>query len=313
MGSLSFLLPSDIAYPTGSASQQPPQAPVSGVPFHPSDPDGFLNKYLNPKQLPYPMPANVGNGGNADPPAKSDPPAQPVNNGGSSTAPASSSASTDSSVPTAPAASTAGQAPAPVTVVIAPWPSSAQVACPPTAPASSGGDASASSAPASSTSSAQSAQSAPVIVSKPACKILAAESLSPRFRAHHPKAHEEYLDEVLEEKVSVKMIQKDAAPVAFVVPDGCDSVEFSYGPIEVNQGVGKDHDLDQIVTVGEAALSCDAGDGETERRGPLSPGSALVVSVPWRAASWVDLPASRLKVTMFARFFASATVDQSNS
>jgi hypothetical protein len=137
--------------------------------------------------------------------------------------------------------------------------------------------------------------------------MVAAESLSPRFRAHHSRAQDEFLEGILDEKVPARMIQKDADPVAFVVPDGCDSVEFSYGAIEVNPGVGKEHDLEHVVTVGEATLSADAGDGDTERRGPLSPGSALVVTVPWRAASWVDLAASRLKVTVFARFFRAAS------
>ena len=53
MGSLDFLQPSEVAYPTGSGPTSP-AAPPCGAPYQPPEPDGFVNKYLNPKQLPYP-------------------------------------------------------------------------------------------------------------------------------------------------------------------------------------------------------------------------------------------------------------------
>jgi hypothetical protein len=139
----------------------------------------------------------------------------------------------------------------------------------------------------------------------PADKIVTADSLNPRFRAHHPKATEALLEEMLDEKLSVKMITKDAAPVAFVVPDRCDSVQFSYGPIELNPGHGKPHDLDLIVTLGTPTIIADEGNIDGTGLGPLLPGSAIMVNVPWRAASFVDLPANRLKVTLYARFFSA--------
>jgi hypothetical protein len=113
---------------------------------------------------------------------------------------------------------------------------------------------------------------------------------------------------MLDENATAKMITKDAAPLAFVVPDGCDSVQFSYGPIEINPGVGKAHDLDQIITLGTPTISADVGNIDGTGLGPLSPGSALIVNVPWRAASFVELPANRLKVTCFAKFYSAASV-----
>jgi hypothetical protein len=140
--------------------------------------------------------------------------------------------------------------------------------------------------------------------------MLSADSFNPKFRAHHPRAHESLLEEMLDENVTVKMISKDAAPLAFVVPDGCDSVQFSYGPIELNPGVGKPHDLDQIITLGTPAITADEGNVDGTGLGPLTPGSAIIVTVPWRAASFVDLPANRLKVTVFAKFFSSTATMQ---
>lgn len=113
---------------------------------------------------------------------------------------------------------------------------------------------------------------------------------------------------MLDENVTVKMFSKDAAPLAFVVPEGCDSVQFSYGPLELNPGLGKPHDLDQIITLGTPSVSTDEGPVDGGALGPLTPGSAIVVTVPWRAASFVELPANRLKVTVYAKFFASSTL-----
>jgi hypothetical protein len=144
----------------------------------------------------------------------------------------------------------------------------------------------------------------------PSPVIVSADSLNPKFRAHHAKAHETLLEEMLDENLSVRMITKDAAPLAFVVPDGCDSVQFSYGPIELNPGVGKPHDLDQIITLGTPTITADEGNIDGTGLGPLTPGSAIIVNIPWRAASFVDLPANRLKVTVYAKFFSAAAVMQ---
>jgi hypothetical protein len=129
-----------------------------------------------------------------------------------------------------------------------------------------------------------------------------ADSFNPAFRPHHPLPQEIYLEEILGERIAAKMIESDAEPVALTVPDGCDSVELCYGPIEVNPDIGREHDLDLVITVGRARMSSPANiDGES--LGPLEPGSTVLVTVPWRAASWVELAAGRLQVTVVARFF----------
>ena len=136
--------------------------------------------------------------------------------------------------------------------------------------------------------------------------IVTAESFNPRFRPHPVRAHESLLDEMLEENVSAKMVTRNAPPIAFVVPEGCDSVELTYGPIDINPDVGCEDDLAQIVSVGEPKVS-DPGNTDGTGLGMLlAPGSTLLVTVPWRAASFVGLPAKHLKVAVHARFFAAA-------
>jgi hypothetical protein len=129
--------------------------------------------------------------------------------------------------------------------------------------------------------------------------------LSPRFKEHHPHAHEALLERELDEKITGRMYTRESTPLAFTVPDGCDSFEIYYGAIELNPDVGRKRDLDEIVTVGPAAVSADAGPVE----GPLQPGSQLIVTVPWRAASWVELPAGRLRLPVTVRLYASGSND----
>ncbi|HEY2747319.1 MAG TPA: hypothetical protein VGL86_22005 [Polyangia bacterium] len=95
------------------------------------------------------------------------------------------------------------------------------------------------------------------------------------------------------------MVTKTSAPLAFVVPDGCDSVEFSHGPIELDEH-GKDSDLDLVVTIGAAEIQGDVANGAGTG---LVPGSALMVVIPWRAASFVQLPANHLCVAVYAKFY----------
>lgn len=109
---------------------------------------------------------------------------------------------------------------------------------------------------------------------------------------------------MLGENVTVKMVTRDSTPVAFVVPEGCDSVDFSYGAIEINPDVGCVDDLDQVVTLGEASIQKDVGNIDGTGLGPLLPGSALLVTIPWRAASFVSLGANHLMVTIYARFYS---------
>jgi hypothetical protein len=134
---------------------------------------------------------------------------------------------------------------------------------------------------------------------------LSAVSHNPRFRAHHATAQEQLLEDMLQETVTAKMLSKDSVPLAFVVPDGCDSVEFSYSPIGLTEH-GKTSDLDLIVTVGDARITADEGNVDGTGLGPLLPGSALIVTVPWRAASFVSLSANHLQVTVYAKFYSAA-------
>ena len=110
---------------------------------------------------------------------------------------------------------------------------------------------------------------------------------------------------MIDETLNARMVTKASAALAFVVPDGCDSVEFSYGPIELNPDLGKDGDLDHVVTVGTAQIQGDVANG-----GGLRPGRALRVTIPWRAASFEQLPANHLQVTLFAKFYRSTETMQ---
>ena len=134
--------------------------------------------------------------------------------------------------------------------------------------------------------------------------ILTAVSSNPRFRAHHSPAQEALIEELIDEALNARMMTKNSPPLAFVVPDGCDSVEFYYGPIELGEH-GKDGDLDLVVTVGEAQITADKGNIDGTGLGRLLPGSALMVNVPWRAASFVNLAANHLQVTLYAKFYSS--------
>jgi hypothetical protein len=130
--------------------------------------------------------------------------------------------------------------------------------------------------------------------------ILSAISHNPRFRAQHSPAQDSLIEEMIDETLNARMTTRSSAALAFVVPAGCDSVEFSYGGIELDEH-GKDGDLDLVVTVGAAEIQGDAVDPTA-----LVPGSALMVTIPWRAASFVQLPANHLCVTVYAKFFSSA-------
>jgi hypothetical protein len=131
--------------------------------------------------------------------------------------------------------------------------------------------------------------------------LLRAFVFNPTFEPCFPTAQETYLEEALGEVVSARMVSKDGTPLAFVVPDGCDSLDLLYGPIEVSPGCGCDADLDQVVLTGEAKLSANV-DGIDR---PLVPGEQVIVTVPWRAASWVTLDAGRLRMQVMAHFYSA--------
>jgi hypothetical protein len=130
-------------------------------------------------------------------------------------------------------------------------------------------------------------------------KLLRAFTFNPRFSPRYKTAHEELIEQMVDDLISALMVSRDATPVAFVVPEGCDSLDLLYGPVEVNPGCGCDADLKQIVTVGTAKLRASAN-GIV---GPLKPGDPIIVTVPWRAASWVDVDASALRMQVLAFFY----------
>lgn len=142
---------------------------------------------------------------------------------------------------------------------------------------------------------------APVVLeslprSCPVDQIVTAYSVNPRLRARLPRAQDVYLEEVLEENVTVRMLTKDGEPLAFVVPDGCNAVDFYLGPIELNPDHGEECDLDEVVTAGDLTI------GGLDRC--LSPGDQLTVVVTWRHGSWVELAAGHLRLPVHARFYA---------
>jgi hypothetical protein len=111
----------------------------------------------------------------------------------------------------------------------------------------------------------------PVIAPAPCSKILRAHTFNPEFTPRIPTAQEAYIEEELEEEIPAGMITKDTTPVVFVVPEGCDSMDLLFGPIEVNPSCGCDSALDQIVTVGEAKLSANVCDLDA----PLAAGDQI--------------------------------------
>jgi hypothetical protein len=155
------------------------------------------------------------------------------------------------------------------------------------------------------------ASSGPIVTVSSQSKNLRAFVFNPEFRPRFRSGQEEFLEEELGEDIGdlaeelelgeARMRSHDSTPVAFVVPEGCDSLDILFGPIEVNPSCGSDEDLEEIVTVGEAKLSANV-DGID---GPLTPGDQVMITVPWRAASWVELPAGRLRLPLLVHFYKS--------
>jgi hypothetical protein len=300
---------SGAAYPTASVSAH------GGAIANPQ-PEGFFARFFAPKELAYPMPGFGRNQVVPDPRLYlTPPPAVPVL-APAPIAPAPVASAPVAVVPVAPAvaatpaatsiaaapapvsvAPSLSAAPSPVTLVIAPWmPTAAQpVVATPAAPA-------ADTAAATDTATVSPASPSPFLPGEyypSGSKLLRAYVFNPEFTPCFPTAQETYLEDVLDEIVTTKMVAKDSTPVAFVVPDGCDSFDLLYSPVEVNPGCGCDADLDQVVITGDAKTSANV-DGLDR---PLIPGEQIIVTVPWRAATWVSLGASRLRMQVLAHFY----------
>lgn len=118
---------------------------------------------------------------------------------------------------------------------------------------------------------------------------LRAYTHNPAFEPkHHAKQHEH----------DQHALSRDAEPVTFVVPVGCNAVDLLYGPIEVNPGVGDDKDLDAAVSIGKAKLQASTCDLLRLREG-----DELAVVVPWRGSSRLDLDANHLRAEVIAHFY----------
>ena len=131
----------------------------------------------------------------------------------------------------------------------------------------------------------------------PAEKIVTGYATNPRLRARNPRAQELLVEEMSSEKASLRMLAKDSAPVAFVVPDGCNAVDFTFGAIDLNPGHGNPCDLDEVVTVGDLVV------GGVDGGQAIQAGDQISVVVPWRYGSWVELAAEHLRLPVVARFY----------
>lgn len=128
-------------------------------------------------------------------------------------------------------------------------------------------------------------------------RTVRAFALSPEFvDSSDPSATEEMIETMTGEAFETRMVTKDAAPIAFVVPEGCDAVDILFGPLEVNPGVGREVDLDEVIAVGTVRFN-------TSLDRALVPGEQFSITVPWRAASFAHLGAGRLRVLVIARFY----------
>lgn len=137
--------------------------------------------------------------------------------------------------------------------------------------------------------------------------IVTAVSYSPRFRESQVRSERDSLFEEMlaDEDVSVHWVTHEAAPLPFAVPAGCNSVELFYGPVTVNPNTGREDDAEQMVMLGTPQIQHQGRTFDGAAVGELTPGSALLVTIPWRAASFVTLGAKRLMVTVYARFYAN--------
>ena len=256
--------------------------------------------------------------------AGSSQPAQASGNTGSSQSSSAGTAANASSAPTQPASSPEPSAPVQPQIIInvtappavppavAPAAATAPAVATPSAPAAPATGATAT-APVGAAPAVAPQAAAPIVrpapingmpligcpPSSPSDTIVNAYAYNPRLRSRAPRAHEELIEEMIQEQISMRMLTTQGAPVAFVVPDGFNAVDFYLGAIEVNPDVGKTDDLDLIVTLGDVKLSANAQPGAAQ----LKSGDQITVTVPWRYASWVELAAEHLRVPVFARFY----------
>lgn len=308
---IDLLTPTQLQYPgMAGTCQQGSTAVVGSGGLQPAQRDGLFNSIFTPGDLPYPLPI-LQSGGQCAPTTTPPAPLPPVSTPPApvppvSTPPApvpSATPSTDNAVPGVPQQI--------IINVTAP-----AAACTPPAAAVTTGSPSQNDttttaadirtpvAPATPVAASAPVASMPVIGSNPPSDtFVQAYAYNPRLRSRQPKAQEQLLEQWLEEQISFRMLSAQSAPVAFVVPDGFNAVDFYLGAIELNPDLGEHGDLDLIITLGDVKLSANAQPGA----GSLKPGDQITVVVPWRYASWIELSPEHLRVPVFARFYTIET------
>jgi hypothetical protein len=94
---------------------------------------------------------------------------------------------------------------------------------------------------------------------------------------------------------SSPLMQAKSAPLAFVVPAGCNAVHFSEGPIRAVQG-GQESDLALLIP-GGATLSGTTG---------LKAGDTVTYTALWLTGDGVVLGANRVMREVHAHFYSTA-------
>lgn len=329
---MDFLSPSPLPYPgqvvpcSGGSTINP--VPAGG--YQAPSRDGLFNSLFAPDDLPYPLP----NGGQVTttPPsgvtctcACSCSPQQQAPTGTVTTAPATPVAT---ATPTAQASGTASNQPNTSTATPANSPAAApsqiviNVGVPGNAAAAPQASTSASAGSPSQGGSDSSSTFANAVTTTPAaatqpddstaaqaaaltCKLsdafVNAYAYNPRLRARAPRAHEQLLEDMLDESLTNRLLTSNSAPLAFVVPDGgFDTVEFFTKAPELNPGRGQLGDDELAVNIGAPKLANCATNGS------LHSGDQVSVTFPWRYAPNVELAPDHLRVAVSARFTRSS-------
>jgi len=320
---IDLLTPTQLQYPgMAGTCQQGSTAVVGGGGLQTAQRDGLFNSIFTPDDLPYPLPILQSGGGQCaptttppvpvpvTPPAATPPAVTPP-----ATPPAAATPCPENPAPsvpqqiiinvTAPAAAPAWTPPVSTPPTTPPTssnttsPTTSGTSAAPVAPLAAGAPVAAV-APVIAAPPAPPITTMPVIGSNPPSDtFVQAYAYNPRLRSRQPKAQEQLLEQWLEEQISFRMLSAQSAPVAFVVPDGFNAVDFYLGAIELNPDIGEHGDLDLIITLGDVKLSANAQPGA----GSLKPGDQITVVVPWRYASWTELSPEHLRVPVFARFY----------
>jgi hypothetical protein len=109
-------------------------------------------------------------------------------------------------------------------------------------------------------------------------------------------------NEKSERKGPEEHITREAEPVSFTVPPGCNAADLWFGPIEPAPGA-RPQDFQHVIQTGKARVLDGDGGGELDETN-LQSGQHLAVVVPWRAAASTKLEPGRLRMAVMAHFYA---------